>query len=85
MRMMTMETPNPETYSMRPCPKGWSASAFIPENLNPTREIKDDPASDRLLNASAVIAMDPLITPARYFPANRNTLSAMPTIPQSMP
>ena len=82
---MIIETPKPDTYSILPCPNGWSASAFMPENLNPTREINDDPASDRLLNASAVMAIDPLITPARYLPANRQTLSAIPTMLQSIP
>ena len=34
-----METPKPDTYSILPCPNGWSASAFMPENLNPTRAV----------------------------------------------
>ncbi len=53
--------------------------------FEPHQEINDDPASDRLLNASAVMAIDPLITPARYWPANRQTLSAIPTMLQSIP
>ena len=45
----------------------------------------DEPASDRLLNASAVIAMDLLMVPAINFPVNNNTFSKIPTIPHKIP
>ena len=83
--MITTDTPNPEIYSILPWPKGWLASAFIPENRKPTSVIKEEPASDRLLNASAVMAIEPLKTPARYFPANSSTLRRIPTMLHSIP
>jgi len=85
MSMMTMETPKPDMYSNRPWPKGWSASGFMPENRKPTRVINEEPASDRLLKASAVMAMEPLKTPARYFPIKSSTFRPIPTMLHSIP
>ena len=48
----------PEIYSIRPCPKGWSESGFCPAILKPASVMMEDAASDRLLNASAVMAME---------------------------
>ena len=45
----------------------------------------EDPASERLLTASAVMATDPETDPARNFPAKSSALSAMPTMPDSLP
>ncbi len=77
-RMMTA-TANPDRYSILPCPKGCPELAFKPENLKPVKVIRDEPASERLLKASAVTAMEPLTMPARYFPANSRTLREIPT------
>ena len=45
----------------------------------------EEPASDRLLNASAVMAMEWLIIPATIFSTNRKKLKKMPTEPVRMP
>ena len=50
----------------------------MPESRKPSREIIEDPASERLLKASAVMAMEPEITPATYLPANSRTFRNMP-------
>ena len=68
---MMMDTIRPDMYSNLPCPKGCFVSGFIPANLNPMRVMSDEPASERLLKASAVIAMEPASVPARSLPANR--------------
>lgn len=68
---MARETSAPEMYSIRPCPKGWAESGFCPAILKPTSVITEEAPSDKLLKASAVIAMEPLKKPARNFPANR--------------
>ena len=52
------ETTIPDKYSILPCPNGCSISGLVPASLNPIRVTRDEPASDRLLNASAVIAME---------------------------
>ena len=72
-------------YSMRAWPKGWSASAGLPASLKPMSVMMEDPASERLLTASAVMATDPETDPARNFPAKSSALSAMPTMPDSLP
>ena len=51
----------------------------------PASVMTDEPASERLLNASAVTAMEPESTPARYFPAKSSTLRKMPAQEQSAP
>ena len=81
MKATTMEA----TYSMRSWPKGCSSSAGLLESLKLRMVITEEPASDRLLNASAVMAMEPLKTPARYFPANSSTLRRIPTMLHSIP
>lgn len=45
----------------------------------------DEPASERLLKASAVTAIDPEKTPAANFAANSNKLRKIPTPPQRIP
>ena len=58
MSTIKIETNSPEIYSIRPCPKGWSESGFCPAILKPASVMMEDAASDRLLNASAVMAME---------------------------
>ena len=85
IRMIIMETRKPATYSIRPWPKGCSLSGFLPANWNPTKVIREEPASDRLLKASAMIATEPDSIPARNLPANNSTLRQIPTMLQRMP
>ena len=85
MKMMTMATINPATYSACPWPKGCSLSALRPAILKPSSVMTDEPASERLLKASAVMAMEFERMPAMYLAANKSTFKAMPTAPQSIP
>ena len=80
-----MDTTRPETYSIRPWPKGWSRSGRWAASLNPSRVTTEAPASERLLKASAVMAMEPLMRPARHLPAKSSRFSAMPAQPHSTP
>ena len=57
----------------------------FPASLNPIKVTKEEPASDRLLNASAVMEMELLMVPAMNFPANRHIFKNIPTIPVSIP
>ena len=82
---MAPATMRPEMYSMRPWPKGWSSSAFLAAIWKPTRVTTEEPASERLLKASAVMAMDPVSRPARNFPRERSRLRKIPTPPVSRP
>ena len=85
--MMTISaaTARPEIYSILPWPNGWSGSGFLPESRKPSSDIADAPASDRLLNASAVMAIEPEIAPAAYFPANSSALRNIPSRLHSVP
>ena len=47
--------------------------------------ITDEPASDRLLKASATTAMESLSSPAASFNANSSILSATPSAPAAVP
>ena len=85
MSTITMDTTRPETYSSRPCPKGWPRSGAWAESLKPSRVTTEEPASERLLAASAVMAMDPVARPASSFPPNSSTFKAIPTQPHSTP
>ena len=85
IRMMIIATIRPAMYSILPWPKGCSLSLRLPDILKPTSVISDEPASDRLLKASAITAMEPVSAPARYLAANSSAFSAMPTAPQSAP
>ena len=85
MKMMTMATISPATYSACPWPNGCSLSALRPAILKPSSVMTDEPASERLLKASAVMAMEWVSSPARYLAANKSMFRAMPTAPQSMP
>ena len=68
-------------YSILPCPKGCSASAGLSESLNPTIVIIEEPASDKLLKASAIIAILEVISPTESFIRKRRRLESIPTIP----
>ena len=57
----------------------------MPESLKPSRDIADEPASERLLKASAVMAIEPEMTPAAYLPANSSTFRKMPSTLHSVP
>ena len=78
-------TIRPDMYSMRPWPKGWSVSGFLPARRKPSSVTAEEPASDRLLKASAVTAMEPDSCPAKNFPANSRMFSAIPTAPHRVP
>ena len=80
-----METIKPEMYSSRPWPKGCSGSGFCPASLKPSSVTMLAPASERLLKASAVMAMEPESVPASSLSAKSSTLKPMPTMPQSIP
>ena len=82
---ISMDTTRPERYSIRPWPKGWWVSGFCPASWKPSSVTTEDPASERLLKASAVMAMEPERVPAKNFPAKSRTLKKMPTAPQRMP
>lgn len=56
-----------ERYSIRPWPKGCSLSAGLFESLKPKIVIKEEAASERLLKASAMIAILETITPTESF------------------
>ena len=79
------EIKSPAIYSNLPCPNGCSKSGFFPENRNPIKEIKEEKASDKLLKASAVIATEPLSTPAMYLNKNKRIFKQIPTIQHNVP
>ena len=83
--IMSIDTMSPVTYSIRPCPKGCSGSGFCPAILNPTIVTTLDPASPRLLNASAIIATEFEMMPADSFAANRMMFKTIPNAPQTTP
>ena len=85
MTIMSAATARPEMYSILPWPKGWSGSGFLPERRKPSSDIADAPASERLLNASAVMAIEPESAPAAYFPANSSAFRHMPSTLHSVP
>ena len=85
MSKISMATTRPERYSIRPWPKGWSGSGFCPASLKPRMVTRLESASDRVLKASAVMAIEPLMVPAKNLPTNSSTLRAMPTPPHSTP
>ena len=65
-------------YSMRPCPKGCSRSAFLLESLVPTMVMIDEIASERLFTASRVTAIELDKMPTAALNAASATLAAMP-------
>lgn len=69
MMSMIAATASVDTYSILACPYGCSSSALCAAILKPAIVMIDEPASDRLLNASAVIEIAPLSIPAKSLPA----------------
>ena len=82
---MTIPRMNPVRYSMRSCPKGWSLSAGLPDNLKPINVTTDDPASERLLMPSAVTDMLPNRVPAVILARLRPRFTMIPMIPAKAP
>ena len=78
-------TQSPERYSILWCPYGCSRSAGFSESLKPSSVTTELDASERLLNASAVIETLLQSVPTRSFPANSRILQKMPTHPASFP
>ena len=85
MRIMAIATASPDRYSILPWPNGCSLSGFCPESLKPIRVTIDEPASDRLLKASAVMATDEVRMPAKNFSAKRRKLASTPAAPPISP
>lgn len=85
MMSMIAATASVATYSILACPYGCSSSALCAAILKPAIVMIDEPASDRLLNASAVIEIAPLSIPAKSLPAKSMRFKNIPTIPHSMP
>ena len=75
------ETISPEIYSSLPCPKGCSLSAGLLASLKPRIVITEEATSERLLKASAVIAMLFDIIPITSLVAKRIKFSIIPTKP----
>ena len=78
-------TKRADKYSILPCPKGCSASAGLFDILKPIIVIIDDAASDKLLNASAEIAIEPTNIPTENFIKNKTKFTMIPTIPPKVP
>ena len=68
-------------YSIRPWPKGCSASAGLFAILKPIIVIIEEAASDKLLNASAKIETELENKPTDNFIINKIKLVTIPTIP----
>lgn len=79
------ETTRAEIYSILPWPKGCSASAGLLAILNPIIVIIDEAASDKLLNASAIIAIDPANNPTNNLIRNSSVFIMIPTAPPKFP
>ena len=75
----------PDKYSSLPWPKGCSRSAGILAILKPAKVTTEDPASDRLLKASAVIAIEPVKKPAKNLLQNKQRFKRIPIPPANMP
>ena len=65
-------------YSILPCPNGCPLSAGFAASLYPNMVIRQLAQSDKLLNASEMIAIECDNVPAIYFNKNKNTLQQMP-------
>ena len=83
--IIIVDSARPARYSTLPCPKGCSASGFFAAIAKPSSVIIDEPASERLLNASAVIATEPDMRPAKYLTANSRMFRNIPQKEQSLP
>ena len=65
-------------YSTRPCPKGCFLSGSFPASLVPTIVIRDEAASERLLTASSVTAMERDRIPITALNVERNRFARIP-------
>ena len=63
----------------------YGKAAGLSASLKPSRLIKLLDTSDRLFTASAMIATEPLSSPANNLPANSSTLQPMPTRLAALP
>ncbi len=82
---ISMDTARPERYSARPWPKGWPGSGALAAMRKPSSVTTEEPASERLLKASAVMATEPERVPAKNLPKNSSRFSPIPTAPQRIP
>ena len=83
--MTRNETISAAMYSILPWPNGCSLSAGLFAIFTPTKLITDDAASERLLNASAMIASECMPTPISSFAVNSRILQQIPTMLDKMP
>ena len=82
---MMIETINPEIYSMRAWPNGWSLSAGLDDNLNPIRAIIELAASVKLFNPSAIREIKPNKIPTRSLKIQTKILEIIPKIEARFP
>ena len=75
---ISISTMNPETYSNRPCPKGCSLSTGLLARRKPIRVTTAEPASEMLLNASAIMATEPAKSPIVSLPAKSKIFKKIP-------
>ena len=73
------DTTSAAIYSILPWPKGCSSSAGLLAILTPTSPTMEEPASDRLLNASAMTETLCRKNPTAPLTTNKRTLQKMPT------
>lgn len=85
IRRMRNDTISPEMYSILPWPNGWSVSGLFPPRRKPKRVTKDEPASERLLKASAVTEMAPERVPATNLIINKSTFNIIPKALERVP
>ena len=74
-----------DTYSILAWPNGCSLSAGFAAILKLTKDIIDDPASERLLSASAIIAIENESIPATSLIAASIRLVIIPTMLENTP
>jgi hypothetical protein len=72
-------------YSILACPNGCPLSAGFAEILKLIKEMTDDPASERLLSASAVIATEAASKPAKILIIANTKFVAIPTMLDIVP
>ena len=65
-------------YSVLPCPMGWFLSAGFPASLVPAMVMMEERASERLLTASRVMAMEWVRRPITALKAARAALARIP-------
>ena len=60
---------------------GCSLSAGLLEILTPTKTMIEESESERVCQASAIIAMEPVTIPAQYLKPNRRMFTTMESHP----